>query len=188
MASASESEIGILEHLGHLERLLLTAQSVLELHFHLERGIRVVPARERVEKRGGGVAGEGAVAVGARVGEALVHRHLAAEDGRDDGADAGRGTAAAAASRERSEEVDQGGQDGDDVREAPRVGGPPPESDTYMQRVLHLSTAFMEASSIVLSTAFHSLTKSPVPWLARNQTAEQNPWLNLDEPRSIIVV
>lgn len=119
----TKSIVGILKHLGHLERRLLASKSIPELQLDLERRVSELTwTRVGVQNSSWALTCKGTIAISPRVGETLVYRHLVAKDTGDD-----RGAATAAGSTsDGTEKVDESSKNADDVREARSIGWPPP--------------------------------------------------------------
>ena len=108
----------------------------MEGSFHLEWRVGVVAVGVGVENSRCALTEQGAVSIWAGVGEALVQSHLATEDAGDSGESTGATGGAA------SEQVQEGGQDGQEVWEARCVGRPEPAQKLTTKRLvsfLHIS-------------------------------------------------
>lgn len=128
--------VGVLEVGGHDCGRLLGGQGAVEGSFHLEWRVGVVAVGVGVENSRCALTEQGAVSIWAGVGEALVQSHLATEDAGDSGESTGATGGAA------SEQVQEGGQDGQEVWEARCVGRPEPAQKLTTKRLvsfLHIS-------------------------------------------------
>ena len=104
--------VGVLKVGGHDGGRLLGGQGAVEGRFHLEWRVGEVAVGVGVEDSRCALTEQGAVSIWAGVGEALVQSHLATEDAGDSGQSTGATRGAA------SEQVQDGGQDGQEVWEA----------------------------------------------------------------------
>lgn len=131
--------VGVLEVGGHDCGRLLGGQGAVEGSFHLEWCVWVVAVGVGVEHSRCALTEQGAVSVWPVVGKALVQSHLATEDAGDSG-ESTRATGGAA-----SEQVQEGGQDGQEVWEARCVGRP---ESAQQQHTTKLLASFLHISCL----------------------------------------